>query len=251
MRVEERLDTRSACAAFEPRDRALVADEHERRDVADPEVLRERRLVVDIDPEDPDTPALLPTDLREHALHAAARARTRRHEEQEQRRRGSVHRRKISALGSSETGRETATTLAGMWEWYRIGVAAGIGAGAGLLAAGWLARSRAAGAALLVGAAVGVVVGFLLDDWTEALAGAIGGVLGGFGSIQIVRGALRRGGTAGGTGILVGLAGLGVAALALVPVVGYLEALALPSLGARLRRRRPERYAGLRSLARD
>jgi cell volume regulation protein A len=104
---------------------------------------------------------------------------------------------------------------------------------------------------LTVGAAVGVAVGFLLDDWTEALAGAIGGVLGGFGSIQIVRGALRRGGTAGGTGILVGLAGLGVAALALVPVVGYLEALALPSLGARLRRRRPERYAGLRSLARD
>jgi hypothetical protein len=69
--------------------------------------------------------------------------------------------------------------------------------------------------------------------------------------VQIVRGALRRGGTTGGTGILVGLAGLGVAALALIPVVGYLEAFALPALGTRVRRRAPERYAGLRSLARD
>ena len=29
-----------------------------------------------------------------------------------------------------------------MWEWYRIGVAVGIGAGAALVAAGWLARTR-------------------------------------------------------------------------------------------------------------
>jgi hypothetical protein len=42
-----------------------------------------------------------------------------------------------------------------------------------------------------------------------------------------------------------------LAALALVPFVGYLEAVALPALAARARRRRPERYAGLRSLARD
>ncbi|HWH54326.1 MAG TPA: hypothetical protein VNT04_02005 [Gaiellaceae bacterium] len=139
-----------------------------------------------------------------------------------------------------------------MWEWYRIGVAAGIGAGAGLAAAGWLSRSRVGMVATIaLGAAVGILVGFALDDWTEALGGALGGVLGGFGSVQIVRGALRRGGTAGGTGILVSLAGLGVAALALIPVVGYLEAVALPSLAARLRRRSPERYAGLRTLARD
>jgi hypothetical protein len=32
-------------------------------------------------------------------------------------------------------------------------------------------------------------------------------------------------------------------------VVGYLEALALPALALRLRRRAPERYAGLRTLA--
>jgi hypothetical protein len=139
-----------------------------------------------------------------------------------------------------------------MWEWYRIGVAAGIGAGAGLLAAGWLARTRTGTvAALLLGALAGVAAGFALDDWTEAVAGAVGGVLGGAGSVQLVRGTLRRGGTTGGTGTLIGLAGLGVAALALVPVVGYLEALALPALAARLRARTPQRYAGLRSLARD
>jgi hypothetical protein len=139
-----------------------------------------------------------------------------------------------------------------VWEWYRIGVAAGIGAGTALVAAGWLARTRVGLlATVAVGAAVGVAAGFLLDNWTEAVGGAIGGVLGGIGSVQIVRGALRRGGTTGGTGILVGLAGLGVAALALIPVVGYIEALALPALGTRIRRRAPERYAGLRSLARD
>jgi hypothetical protein len=49
----------------------------------------------------------------------------------------------------------------------------------------------------------------------------------------------------------VGVAALVVAALAFVPLVGYLETLALPLLAARMRRRQPERYAGLRSLARD
>jgi hypothetical protein len=144
------------------------------------------------------------------------------------------------------------TTLIGMWEAYRIGVAAGIGAGAAVLAAGWLGRNRAGVAgAVAAGAVIGIVVGFLIDDWTEAAAGAVGAVLGGLGAVQIVRGALRRGGTTGGTGILVGLAGLGVAALALIPVVGYLEAIGVPAFAARLRRRQPERYAGLRSLARD
>ena len=47
------------------------------------------------------------------------------------------------------------------------------------------------------------------------------------------------------------VAAIVVAALALIPGVGYLEALALPALGARLRRRGGERYAGLRILARD
>ena len=44
---------------------------------------------------------------------------------------------------------------------------------------------------------------------------------------------------------------VGAAGLAFVPVAGYLEAVALPVLALRLRRRTPERYAGLRTLARD
>jgi hypothetical protein len=37
--------------------------------------------------------------------------------------------------------------------------------------------------------------------------------------------------------------------LALIPLVGFLEFLALPLLAVRMRRRQPERYAGLRTLA--
>ena len=66
---------------------------------------------------------------------------------------------------------------------------------------------------------------------------------------MIVRGALRRGGTRGGTALLVAGAALVAAGLAWVPAVGFLEALVLPVFAARLRRRQPERYAGLRTLA--
>ena len=51
--------------------------------------------------------------------------------------------------------------------------------------------------------------------------------------------------------MLVGLAGVGVAALAFIPVVGYLEAVVIPVLAVRLRRREGGRFAGLRILARD
>jgi hypothetical protein len=54
-----------------------------------------------------------------------------------------------------------------------------------------------------------------------------------------------------GTATIVAGAALVVAGLAWVPALGYLEALALPALAARLHRRAPERYAGLRTLARD
>jgi hypothetical protein len=42
-----------------------------------------------------------------------------------------------------------------------------------------------------------------------------------------------------------------LALLALIPLVGYLEAVAVPAVAARLRRRAGARYAGLRVLARD
>jgi hypothetical protein len=121
-----------------------------------------------------------------------------------------------------------------------------------VLLAGFLAATRAGVAAALAAAAgVGVAIGFGLDNWNEAVAGAIGGGLGAVAAAQLVRGTLRRGGTRGGTGTLIGLGGIGVAALALIPFVGYAEAVALPALATRLRQRAPERYAGLRSLARD
>ena len=41
------------------------------------------------------------------------------------------------------------------------------------------------------------------------------------------------------------------AALAFVPIVGYVMAVALPALGLRTRSREPDRHAGLRTLARD
>jgi hypothetical protein len=136
-----------------------------------------------------------------------------------------------------------------MGAWYWIGVSAGLGAAIGVLVAGIAAR----GAAVL-GLLVGAGVGYAIDawqpgSWADIAAAAVGGALAGLGAAVIVRGALRRGGTRGGTAILVAGAALVAAGLAFVPVVGYLVALALPAFAARLRRRQPERYAGLRTLA--
>jgi hypothetical protein len=136
-----------------------------------------------------------------------------------------------------------------MGAWYWIGVSAGIGAAAGLLAAGIAAR-----VALVLGTLIGLGLGFAIDawqpgSWGDVVAGAVGGLLAAFGAAVIVRGALRRGGTRGGTATLVAGAALVAAGIAFIPVAGYLEALLLPAFAARLRRRQPERYAGLRTLA--
>lgn len=135
---------------------------------------------------------------------------------------------------------------------YWIGVFLGLGLALGVLLAGLLAGSRAG---MLVAATVasvgGFVLGILLREEPEAAAGAIGGIFGAVATAEIVGGALRRGGARAGTALLVAAAGLGVAALAFVPLAGYLATLALPGLAMRLRRRQPERYAGLRTLARD
>ena len=139
-----------------------------------------------------------------------------------------------------------------MGAWYTIGLCVGVGAGAGVLLSGLLAASRVGVAvAVLLAAAAGVGVGLAFFDWPEALGGGIGGVLGALGAAGIVQGTLRRGGTRGGTAVIVGLAGVGVAALAFIPVVGYLEAVVIPVLAVRLRRREGGRFAGLRILARD
>jgi len=136
--------------------------------------------------------------------------------------------------------------------WYWIGVCAGLGVGIGVLLAALLGASRALLAAVLVLAGgAGVLVGFGLGQWEEAIGGGTGGVLGALGAGQLVAGTLRRGGTRFGTALFIGLAAVALAALAWVPGLGYLEAAVVPALAARLRSRLPERYAGLRSLARD
>jgi hypothetical protein len=137
-----------------------------------------------------------------------------------------------------------------MGAWYTIGVVLGIGGGAGVLAAGLLARGLSGVVVAAIGGALtGVLAGIVVGGTAEIVSGAIGGVVGAAGAAQVVLGALRRGGTRGGIAFLVAGAGIFVALLALVPVVGYLEAVAVPVIGARLRRRLPERYAGLRTLA--
>jgi hypothetical protein len=144
-----------------------------------------------------------------------------------------------------------------MGGWYWIGVSLGNGLAAGVLLAGAAGSRRAvAFAAAAAAAGAGAAIGYGLESWqsggwVDLAGGALGGGVGVLAAAQIVRGALRRGGTRGGTAILVAGAALLVAALAWAPALGYVEALALPGLAARLRRRAPERYAGLRSLARD
>ncbi len=137
-----------------------------------------------------------------------------------------------------------------MGDWYWIGMLAGFGAAIGVLLAGVLAATRARlVAAVALAAGAGLLVGLVIGEWDEAAGGAIGGLLGAGGAAQVVQGTLRRGGTRSGTAVWIGLGGLLAAALALIPGVGYLEAVALPFIGARLRTRAPKRYAGLRSLA--
>lgn len=134
-----------------------------------------------------------------------------------------------------------------MGSWYWIGVLVGLGAALGVLCTGLLPRWVSA----VVAAAAAAGIGIAVLGWDEAVGGLVGGASGGLAAIPIVRGALRRGGTRGGLAALVSLGALGVAALAFVPVLGYLEAVALPGVALRLRAREPERYAGLRTLARD
>jgi hypothetical protein len=135
-----------------------------------------------------------------------------------------------------------------MGDWWTVGILVGLGTAIGVAATGALRRA-AIGA--LLAAAVAVAIGFVFGQWDEAAGGLVGAVCGAFGAAPLVAGALRRGGTRGGTATLLAGASLLAAVLAFAPVVGYLEAIAVPVLGWRLRRRSPDRHAGLRTLAKD
>jgi hypothetical protein len=137
-------------------------------------------------------------------------------------------------------------------DWYTIGLAAGLATALGVLLATLFASFRwGVAAAFIGGVAGGVLIGFLPWSWDEAIAGGVAGGLGALGASGIVRGALRRGGTRGATTLIVAAVAVLLAALALVPIVGYVVAVAVPALAARLRRRSDRTYAGLRILARD
>jgi hypothetical protein len=138
-----------------------------------------------------------------------------------------------------------------MGNWYSVGVFAGFGVAIGIAAVGGLGGRRLALIAPLVAAVAGIALGIVFADAEEAAAGGVGGLLGAAGALQIVGGALRRGGTRLAVALLVVVAAAAFAALAFVPGLGYVEAVVLPALGARLRHRSGKRYAGLRTLARD
>jgi hypothetical protein len=79
----------------------------------------------------------------------------------------------------------------------------------------------------------------------------VGGLVGAAAGAVIVAGAFRRGGTRGGLALIVAVVAVGLAALAFVPLAGYVLAVALPALAVRRHRTQADRYAGLRTLARD
>jgi hypothetical protein len=136
--------------------------------------------------------------------------------------------------------------------WYTIGLAAGLGAALGVLAAALLGSTRlGVPVSAIVAGVAGGALALVFGGWPEVVAGALGGLLAGAGAAPVARGALARGGTRGGTTLLLGLAAVVLAALAFVPLLGYAEPIATAVLGMRLRRRADERYAGLRILARD
>jgi hypothetical protein len=144
-----------------------------------------------------------------------------------------------------------------MGSWYWIGVSAGLGAAVGVLLSGGFGGGRGSRiAVILLAGAAGAGIGFAIGswqpgDWGDRAAGIAGGLAGALAATQTVSGALRRGGTRVGTAALLAGAAIVLAALAWIPAVGYVTVLVLLALVPLLRRGRPERYAGLRTLARD
>lgn len=137
-----------------------------------------------------------------------------------------------------------------MGSWYAIGLCLGLGLGLSVAITGILGSNVVGiGAAVVVGAVLGGAIGLLVGDTAETVAGAVGGLLGALSAAAAVTGALRRGATRFGVGAYMGAVGVLVCLLALVPLVGYVLAVALPLMAARMRGRQAARFAGLRSLA--
>ena len=140
--------------------------------------------------------------------------------------------------------------------WYWIGVSVGFGAAAGILMSGLpFRRTRPefdALAAIVIGGLVGSsVAGAGRGHWSDIAAGSLGCLAAYLGAAVIVAGAFRRGGTRVGLAVLMFGIAMVAASIAFIPAAGFVEAVALPTLAFRLRRLQPERYAGLRTLAKD
>jgi hypothetical protein len=137
-----------------------------------------------------------------------------------------------------------------MGAWYTVGLALGLGLGLGVVMSGLIGVSTLGlAAAILASAGIGALVGLVLGDSAELVVGAVGGALGAASAGALVHGARWRGATRFGLAAFVGTGGVLVGLLALIPLVGYLEAALLPLAAARMRSRRAARYAGLRTLA--
>jgi len=163
----------------------------------------------------------------------------------------SVFPRRRSAKPVASTRRATRLRAVGLWYW--LGAALGLGVALGVAIGAVLAPYRGAALLSAVLAALGgyaLAAVFLLGP-VAALAGAAGGIAGGCCSAELARRTLRRGGTRGATAILLFGAALVVAALAFVPALGYIETVLTGILAWRLGRGGGDRFAGLRSLARD
>lgn len=137
-----------------------------------------------------------------------------------------------------------------MGSWYTIGVTLGLALGIGVIVSGLLSvNTVGVGLAVLLGTAGGLAIGYVIGDTAETVAGAVGGLLGALSAAAVVVGAMRRGATRLGVAAYVGVVGILIGLLALVPLAGYVVAVALPILAARLRGREAARFAGLRTLA--
>src|SRR5437867_6428398 len=129
--------------------------------------------------------------------------------------------------GRSRTTRTAAdricvSTLPRVGSWYTVGLCLGLGLGLSVAITGILGTNvLGIGAAAVVGAVLGGAIGLAIGGTPETVAGAVGGVLGALSAAAVVVGALRRGATRFGVGAYVGVLGLLVCLLSLVPLVGY------------------------------
>jgi hypothetical protein len=135
-------------------------------------------------------------------------------------------------------------------EAYEIGVSLGMGLALGVLCAGILAGWRYGIIASTVGAlGVGLVAGLLVHGWLDVPGGVVGAMLGAISGSVVVRGAVRRGATLGATAMMFVGAAIAIAFVSIIPLVGYVLAVVVPAVAYRRVRSEPERFAGLRTLA--